>query len=242
MSIREIEERVFTLEDAIYALTQTVQSLGRHVDNYVLEGQQFRREMREFKTEMREFKDEMREFKDEMRAFKDEMREFKEYTLATNARVEQELKAARQRDAELSDKMGTLAEDMVAPSIPRILAEVVSCTETPRMAGVRMRKKTADGRSKEYDVVAVCADFILVNETKSRLRPADISEFADHLTQEAHDFWPEYAGKTIIGSLAALYVDPSLITFGEKHGLIVLGVQDGLMTILNQSGFIPKRY
>ncbi|MBP8001505.1 MAG: hypothetical protein KA314_07940 [Chloroflexi bacterium] len=242
MSIREIEERVFTLEDAIYALTQTVQSLGRHVDDYVLEGQQFRREMREFKTEMREFKDEMREFKDEMRAFKDEMREFKEYTLATNARVEQELKAARQRDAELSDKMGTLAEDMVAPSIPRILAEVVSCTETPRMAGVWMRKKTADGRSKEYDVVAVCADFILVNETKSRLRPADISEFADHLTQEAHDFWPEYAGKTIIGSLAALYVDPSLITFGEKHGLIVLGVQDGLMTILNQSGFIPKRY
>ena len=235
MSIREIEERVFTLEDAIYALTQTVQSLGRHVDNYVLEGQQFRREMREFKTEMREFKDEMREFKDEMR-------EFKEYTLATNARVEQELKAARQRDAELSDKMGTLAEDMVAPSIPRILAEVVSCTETPRMAGVRMRKKTADGRSKEYDVVAVCVDFILVNETKSRLRPADISEFAEHLAQEAHDFWPEYAGKTIIGSLAALYVDPSLITFGEKHGLIVLGVQDGLMTILNQSGFIPTRY
>jgi len=177
-----------------------------------------------------------------MSQFKNEMSDFKEYTLATNARVEQELKAARQRDAELSDKMGTLAEDMVAPSIPRILAEIIGCTDTPRMEGVRMRKKIADGRVKEYDVVAVCADFILVNETKTRLRPADITEMAEHLTQEVHDFWPEYTNKTIIGSLAALYVDPSLVTHGERHGLIILGVQEGLMTILNQPGFTPKQY
>lgn len=228
MSTRELEARVYDLEDSVYAMTQAIHDLTRQVEKYVLEGQSFRREMREFKNEMREFKD--------------EMRDFKEYTLATNARVEQELKAARQRDAELSDKMGTLAEDMVAPSVPRILAEVIGCTETPRMAGVRMRKKTADDRSKEYDVVAVCADFILVNETKSRLRPTDITEFADHLNQEVHDFWPEYQAKTIIGSLAALYVDPSLIAFGEKHGLIILGVQDGFMTILNRAGFTPTRY
>lgn len=228
MSTRALEARVYDLEDSVYAMTQAIQDLTRQVEKYVLEGLSFRREMREFKNEMREFKD--------------EMRDFKEYTLATNARVEQELKAARQRDAELSDKMGTLAEDMVAPSVPRILAEVIGCTETPRMAGVRMRNKTADGRSKEYDVVAVCADFILINETKTRLRPADIVEFAEHLTQEVHDFWPEYADKTIIGSLAALYVDPGLVVYGEKHGLIILGVQDGFMTILNQVGFTPTRY
>lgn len=221
MSTRDLEERVITLEDALIDTNRSIQTLALHIERLSLE---------------------MREFKDEMREFKDEMQDFKTYTLETNARVERELKAARQRDAELSDKMGTLAEDMVAPSIPRILVEAVGCTEIPRMAGVRMRKKTGDGRSKEYDVVAVCADFILVNETKSRLRPTDITEFADHLNQEVHDFWPEYAGKTIIGSLAALYVDASLITFGEKHGLIILGVQDGLMTILNQSGFTPKRY
>lgn len=235
MSTRELEARVYDLEDSVYAMTQAIHDLTRQVEKYVLEGQSFRREMREFKNEMREFKDGIGEFKDEMR-------DFKEYTLATNARVEQELKAARQRDAELSDKMGTLAEDMVAPSVPRILAEEIGCTETPRMAGLRMRKKTAAGRSKEYDVVAVCADFILINETKTRLRPADIVEFAEHLTQEVHDFWPEYAGKTIIGSLAALYVDPSLVIYGEKHGLIILGVQDGFMTILNQAGFTPTHY
>lgn len=242
MSTRDLEERVYTLEDALIDTNRSIHSLALHIERLSLEMRTFKNEMREFKDEMRAFKDEMREFKNEMGEFKSEMLDFKTYTIETNARVEQELKAARQRDAELSDKMGTLAEDMVAPSIPRILAEVVGCTETPRMAGVRMRKKTADGRAKEYDVVAVCDDFILVNETKSRLRPADITEFAEHLAQEVHDFWPEYAGKTIIGSLAALYVDPSLISYGEKQGLIVLGVQDGLMTILNQSGFVPKRY
>ena len=228
MATRDLEDRVFTLEDALIDTHRSIQSLALHIEQLSLE--------------MRVFKNEMREFKNEMRNFKGEMQDFKTYILETNARVEQELKAARQRDAELSDKMGTLAEDMVAPSIPRILAEIVGCPETPRMDGVRMRKKTADGRSKEYDVVAVCADFILINETKSRLRPSDITELAEHLAQEAHDFWPEYAGKTIIGSLAALYVDPSLISYGEKQGLIILGVQDGLMTILNQTGFIPKRY
>ena len=65
---------------------------------------------------MREFKDEMREFKDEMREFKDEMPEYKEWS-------RNQIKTMNRQWGDLANKMGTLAEDLVAPSVPRILRD-----------------------------------------------------------------------------------------------------------------------
>jgi hypothetical protein len=132
--------------------------------------------------------------------------------------------------------MGTLAEDVVAPSIPRILAEVVHCPEPPSILGVRIRKHLRDGRSQEYDVVATCGNYLLINETKSRLRPEDIPNFIETLKM-ARTFLPEYADKQVIGALASFYVDPLLVTRGERQGLIILGVIDGLMQELNTPEF-----
>lgn len=143
--------------------------------------------------------------------------------------------------AEMSDKMGTFAEDLIAPSIPAILAQVVDCTEEPEMEGVRVRKRLSGGRSQEYDVIAVCGDYVLICETKSRLRPEDVRDFRNTLSK-AREFLPEYADKQIIGALGTFYVDPSLIKHGQRHGLIMLGVVDGLMQILNEDGFVPKAY
>lgn len=109
------------------------------------------------------------------------------------------------------------------------------------MLGVRIRKRLADGRSQEYDVVATCDDFLLINETKSRLHPEDISDFVQEL-QNAHDFFPEYPASRIIGALATFYVDPSLVTPGERQGLIMLGVIDGLMEVLNTDQFQLRSY
>ena len=55
----------------------------------------------------------------------------------------------------------------------------------------------------------------------------------------AREFFPEYAGKKIIGAIASLYVDESLVRFGERLGLIVLGFGEDVMDVLNQPGFTP---
>jgi predicted RNase H-like nuclease (RuvC/YqgF family) len=200
-----VERRVDRLEDLMAELTSNVNRLSR--------------EMREFKEEMREFKEEMSEFKEEMRVFKDETQE--------------ENRRMNRRWGELANKMGTLAEDLVAPSIPRIMSEIVGCPEGERaFLTVRSSRRLPNGESREFDVIAGCGDLLLINETKTRLGPRDVSEFIQAL-ERAREFLPEYADRKIVGALASFYVDPSVVTYGERAGLIMLGMADDVMTLLS---------
>ncbi len=208
--------------------------------------ERFKEEMREshenFSREMREsheqFKEEMRESHEQ---FKEEMRESRENlsremgTFKDNA--EREDRKLRQHLAEVSDRMGTLAEDLIAPSIPGILKQIVGCPEPPIMSGVRIQRQSGE-RFQEYDVLVVCGEYVLINETKSRMRTADIPAFVAVL-HRSREFLPEYADKRIIGSLAGLYLDQSMVTYGERQGLLMLGIVGGLVEVLNRPGFAP---
>ena len=154
---------------------------------------------------------------------------------------EEHQREMRRMSGEFSRQLGTLAEDLVAPSVPRILREVVGCTEEPLMEGVRVRRRLSGGRFKEYDVIAVCGDYLLINETRVRLRPEDVPEFV-RVLRGARDFLPEYADKKIVGVLAIFYLDPSLVAYVERQGIIMLGIGDGLLTLLNSSDFKPTPY
>jgi len=59
---------------------------------------------------------------------------------------------------------------------------------------------------------------------------------------EARRFMPEYADYKIVGALASFYIDPTITFYGERQGLIMLGVIDGLLQVLNQSGFAPRTF
>ena len=92
-------------------------------------------------AELRAFKEEMRAFKDEMRAYKDE-----------NRRQTREM---NRQWGDLANKLGTLVEDLVYPSLPRIVAQTLGREILD--LGVRRKRRLADGRVKEFDAVAVMA-------------------------------------------------------------------------------------
>jgi hypothetical protein len=199
------------------------------------------REMREFKEEMGEFKDEMSEFKDEMgeaaARSEREMREFKEEMRLFRDQL-------NKKWGELSNKLGTMVEDLVAPSVPRILRETVGCPDDQlEVMHVRTVKRSPldRGRVQEFDVVAACGEYALINETKSSLSPEKISEFVA-LLGCVREFFPEFADKKVIGAIGSLYVDASLVACGERAGLIVLGFGDDVMQVLNSEGFKPKEF
>ena len=209
-----LERRVDRLEDMMADLTANVKQLS-------VETRAFQQEMRAFQQEMREFKDEMSEFKDEMR---------------------QESREMNRRWGDISNSLGMLVENMVAPSIPRVLREVLGCPDGgEQFLTVRFRSKLSDGRTREFDAIAGCGEYLLINETKSRLGPSDIDSFIEVL-KIARDFLPEYAERKIVGALASLYVDPSLVAAGERRGLLMLGVTDEAMEVLNSSDFHPTVY
>ena len=236
-----LEPRVTNLEELMAQLTRNVGELTRNVNSLQDEMRDFKDEMRDFKDEMRDFKDEMGDFKDEMRGFKDEMGDFKDEMGDFKDEMRDFKTEINKKWGELSNKMGTMAEDLVAPSIERILKETVGCPDNQvEWQAVRIKARHQNsGQQREFDVVAVCGDYLLVNETKSYLRPEDLPEFVNLLT-EVRDYFPQYKEKQVIGSIGSLYVDSSLVRRGERLGLIVLGMGEHLMQVLNTPEFSPQ--
>jgi hypothetical protein len=158
---------------------------------------------------------------------------------ASRAEWQAEARKINKQWGELANKMGTLAEDLVAPSLPRILRQVVACPEDePVSMAVRVRRAhpTQRGLIQEFDVIASCGRYALFNETKSNLTPADVDTLAAKLAT-ARDHFPEYQPHQLIGAVAGLYVDPSLVQYATRQGILALAVGDELMDILNQPGF-----
>ncbi|MBL1131564.1 MAG: hypothetical protein D8M54_24150 [Chloroflexi bacterium] len=180
---------------------------------------------------------ELREFKDEMREFKDEMREFKDETRRERIRMNRQW-------GELANKMGTLVEDLILPSLPAILQKAVDCrAETIEAVMPRpvRRHATERSRQREFDGVVVCGDYLLVAESKSSLTAEKIREFTDSLP-EVRDFFPEFADRKTIGVIASLHVPENLIPFAEKQGILIIGFGRENMELLNQPGFQPKAF
>jgi hypothetical protein len=89
--------------------------------------------------------------------------------------------------------------------------------------------------------VAAWPGYFLINETKSQLRPEDVPVFVETL-RAARRFFPEYQGRKLVGALASLYLDPALIRFIERQGIIAMGLGDDLMDAKNSPGFRPAEF
>jgi Sec-independent protein translocase protein TatA len=194
-------------------------------------------EMREFKDEMREFKDEMREFKDEMRGFKDEMRGFKDEMRGFKDESRRERQQMNKQWGDLANRLGTLVEDIVAPNLPRVAAELFSCDQ-PDLFAVRVIRRF-QGETREYDAIVVCPDVVLVNETKSRLLDSHVGAILEKLA-DLPRFFPEYAARRTVGILASLYPEPAVIRRATRKGVLVMGMGDETMEVLNPEAAAPK--
>ena len=67
---------------------------------------------------------------------------------------------------DLAHRLGTVVEDIGAPNLPRVAAELCSCDQ-PDLFAVRVVRRF-QGETREYDALVVCPEVVLVNETKSK--------------------------------------------------------------------------
>jgi len=170
------------------------------------------REVARLSTEMLEFKEEMRAFKEEMREFKREM---------------------NKRWGELANKMGTLVEDIVAPNISGIAREYFGCSDIKDFMVRRRKRNTKDAsKVREFDVIAVCDDKVIINETKSNPKIEYINEFINVL-KEIYDYFPEYKDKKIIPIFSSLYIPEDLVTYLTKNRIYAMAMKDDTMDLLN---------
>ncbi len=241
-----INNRVTTLEHKTTHLEEVLESFIVHtkeaLDRLEKEMREFKREMQDFKDEMRAFKDEMLDFKDEMRAFKDEMKDFKDEMLdfkdemrAFKDETRHDRKEMNKRWGELSNKMGTVVEDIISPATRPVIIKYFKCD--PDFIGVRLQKKKVDDNNntkrEEFDIVATCKDKVILIEVKTTLRPQYIDDFKDKI-KRFREFFPEYKEKKLIPILASLSIDSNFLNLLTKEHIYAMAYKEWeYMDILN---------
>ena len=241
-----LETRVKNLENDVTDLKLVLRDFILHTESAFLrletemrefkdEMRDFKNEMLDFKDEMKDFKDEMRDFKDEMKVFKDEMRDFKDEMLVWRQEVDKERKEMNRKWGDIANKMGTLVEDIFAPGVPDIAKKYFGCQELEDYMVRRIRKKPGSkGERREFDIIAVCQDKVILVDVKSTVRPVYIDNFEDLVKSGLFfEFFPEYKDKKLIPIFASLYLSDEEIKDLTKRGLYAMAMSADAVDILN---------
>lgn len=165
----------------------------------------------------------------ELRAFKQEMHEFKE-------EMREDRKKIYKKWGEIANKMGTVVEDIVAPNIPSVIKQYFHGGDM-EFFGLRVTKRNIKDKanSREFDIVAVFDDKLLINETKSTPRIDYIDAFKDTLA-EIYDYFPEYSGKKIIPIFSSLSIPDKVAMYLTKMKIYAMAMKDDSMELLNYEG------
>ncbi len=212
-----------SVKDRVDSLEKTLEEYIRNVGNSQMQTEkelrEFKDEMGEFKNEMGRFKDEMSDFKDEMRAFKDEMRE--------------DRKKAFRQWGEVTNKMGTLAEDFVAPCVREIAERYFGCSDEEDFMVRRYKRKPKEkSKRREFDIIAVYEKLVVLVEVKSTPRLSYIDEFVAIL-KELPEYFPEYSGRRVMPVFASLYLPDDVVAYLTKNGIYAMAIRDDMMDLMN---------
>lgn len=187
--------------------------------------QEFKEEMRVFKNEMKEFKNEMKEFKDEMKAFKEEMKEFKDW-------AKMSIDSLNKRWGDLANKMGTLVEDIFAPSID-IVIEKYFGIKLEDISTNRLIRKGED--SLEIDILGISHEKkkAFVVEVKASPDRVDYIERFESNVSKLKDFLPFLDGYEIVPIYAGLNMKQETIKELTKRKIYALIMHGDVFEIPN---------
>ena len=139
------------------------------------------------------------------------------------------------RWGELANKMGTVVEDIVAPSVRRLAREVFDCGDlqyfSPR---VSLKRSDDRSREREFDALYVGTRAVLLNETKSSPRSSDARAFAEFLrSNEFALYFPQYRELPIVPAFSSLSIPADMVTCLTRRGIYALAMGDEAMQVLN---------
>ena len=147
----------------------------------------------------------------------------------------EERREMNKRWGELANKMGTVVEDIVAPSVRRLAREVFECGDLVYF-GTRQTVTRDDDRSRtrEFDALYVGTRAVLLNQTKSSPRSEDARAFVEFLRSgEFGKFFPQYRELPIVPAFSSLSIPDDMVTYLTRHRIYALAMGDEAMQVLN---------
>ena len=236
MSAPTVEYRLDTLETV---LAEYIMQQNRNLARLEREMSEFKNEMSDFKNEMSDFKNEMMDFKNEMTDFKNESRISRDKTTENIDNYVKEGREARKemnkKWGEVTNKLGTFAEDFVAPNIPRIATDFFKFPSIDIFNRRQDRRNPNDSSQVfEFDVFAVChaEKKILLTDVKFTVRMI----YLERVQQTAENFrlaFPEYADYQLIVVFASMAIAQYQVKYLTKMGVYALALGNDNMDLLN---------
>ena len=154
-----------------------------------------------------------------------------------------ERREMNERWGNLANKMGTLVEDIIAPSIRRLAREVFGCGDQ-RYFGTRVSVNRSDdpSREREFDALYVGARAVLLNETKSSPRSEHVQAFVQFLESgEFALYFPQYRELPIKPAFSSLSIPPDMVTYLTRRGIYAIAMGEEAMQVLNLDAVRSRR-
>lgn len=143
--------------------------------------------------------------------------------------------------AQLAERFGRFAEDIVAPNIPRIAREVFGITE-PGFTGQRIEKQHVKdaSRFREFDMIHAGQGKLIMVETKATARVKYIDEFAE-TTGDLDNYFPEWKRYTVIPIFASLALSSDFARRLSRLKIYGLALGERTMELVNLSEVSSRR-
>ena len=172
------------------------------------------------KTEM-----ELQEFKREMQEFKNEMREFKDWS-------KKNIENLNRQWGNLANKLGTLVEDIFAPSIDIVIKKHFKIAPDRIYTNLLVRK---NGDELELDIVAssVKEKKLFVVEVKANPDREEYVERFQRKLSMVFEYLPEYAGFELLPIYAGFSMKENTVKKLSQLGIYAMVVRGDILEIVN---------
>lgn len=202
-----IEEKVDRLEFLVAQTQLMIQGLTVEL----------RREMKDFKTQTQS----------SIESLSKEIKDFKTYTQLSFERMNKKWEEAVK-------KFGTIVEDMVIPNIEFITEKHFNLKNGRIYTRTKVYNPEDNSSQREFDVIALYPNKIVLVEAKSNPKPEEAKEFIEFIKSgEFFEYFPEYKGKELIPIFASFHIPDNVLKKLSKNKIYAMGIKEDTMDILN---------
>lgn len=153
---------------------------------------------------------------------------------ARDARNDAMIRDMNKKWGEISEKLGTFAEDIAYPNTKRIANEQFGYTTEPDFEGQRVRRTNALDRSKsfEFDGLLAYSDAVFLVESKFSVRMKYL-EGIPRLIENFRLVFPEFNDRKIIPVFTSMSIQPDQVKYLTSIGVYAMALGDRNMELLN---------
>ena len=137
---------------------------------------------------------------------------------------------------------GKLVESLIEGKLVELLkARGIAVRHTSQRIEVCYKKANDSMQRREFDIIAVNGEEVVVVEVKTTLTPDKTKYFLESL-KDFKKYFPDYKSKTVYGAVAYLKSESEAHLFSQRQGLFVIRATGDSASIINEKNFTPKAF